>query len=247
MPDQRLAHAVRRAHRSRVVTATTRLLLVAALVATLAACGETLPAPTPATASGKWWPPREYTVDPALQGRADAEAAIAAGRPLRLLHGESDDLRIDADTGLPVSGFGCCFEEPNAKYLDAYNAVIDAARAAGRLREFDFRPKQLPPDVARSRLDTAGRAFAAGDAPIVAPSGTHRVGFQPGDAPSDGTLFVERADGTGHYALRNVSGPVRVAFAEDGTTLLVSGGGIAGIETFDLPHAVAVQVIAAGK
>ena len=28
---------------------------------------------------------------------------------------------------------------------------------------------------------------------------------------------------------------------------LVSGGGIAGIETFDLPHAVALQVIAAGK
>jgi len=220
-------------------------LLALLALAALAACGDAPPDPPPTapTGSGKWWPPREYAGDPAVQGRVDAEDAIARGRPLRLLHGESDDQRIDAETGLPVGGFGCCYDDANAKYLDAYNAVIDAARAAGRLKEYDFRPKQMTAAAARALLATAGRPFEPGDAPVAAPDGKHRVVLVGGERPADGTLYVERADGSGRYALRATFGALRIAFAADGTTLLVAGGGRPGIETFDLPHAVAVQVV----
>jgi hypothetical protein len=179
-----------------------------------------------------------------VHGRTDAEDAIARGRPLRLVHGEADDQRIDAATGLPVSGFGCCYEDANAKYLDAYNAVIDAALAAGHLREFDFRPRLLADDAVRALLQTSGRPFAPGDRPIAAPGGAHRIVLVGGtDDSNECYLYTERADGTGRWALRQSFGALRVAFTEDGLSLLASGGNRPGIEVFDLTHAVAIQVV----
>lgn len=212
----------------------------------LAACSPVpaVPAPTQATASGTWWPPRTYTADPAVHGRVDAEDAIARGRPLRLLRGELYDQRIDADTGLPVTGYGCCFEEANESYLVAYNAVIDAALAAGQLREFDFRPKLLSAEAARARMQSAGRVFAPGDPPIASPTAPHRVVLVGGtDDSNECILYAERSDGSGRWALRGSHGALRIAFGEDGTTLLTEGGGAPGIEVFDLPHAVSIQFV----
>ena len=211
------------------------------LAAALAACGGPPdPPPTPAVESGRWWPPREYTSDPAVHGRVDAEDALAQGRPLRLLHGESDDVFVDPDTGLPVSGFGCCYEEPNARYLEAYNATIDTARAAGRLAGFDLRPLLTTADAAAALLAQSGRPFAYGDAPVAAPDGAHRVTIV-GDSPTEAMLAVERADGSGRRNVRPATGRLRIAFTADGSVLVVDDGTSRGVETFDVARALQLQ------
>jgi hypothetical protein len=201
----------------------------------------------------------QVEMDAAREGEERAAADIAEGTPCLLFLGlpSPSASPLDPETGLPRYSRGCVISDESTTYVGAYNDAIRRALREGRLAGMTFREKATTRESLQQRFrgpDVHRLAFRG--APLDAPGGRFRVEDAPRhhpQAPNVETPYLFVTDlRTGvrrelHYVPLGLT-DVDVAFADEGTTLLVSAG--AGVEyrTFDLPHALLLQVFpAAGE
>lgn len=182
------------------------------------------------------------------RARADAEEAIAAGRPHLLYIGlpGPHSSPLDTTTGLPSYSMGCVVSDGTLAYMKSFNAATLAARDAGRLEGMTFEGKVTTAEALRARFGPeGGRTLTLGGPAADAPGGAFRVEIAPrsgreGDTPY---LFVTEVATGRRKELVYVGEPrARVLFDHDGTTLLARDDRYRVFRTFDLPRALELQV-----
>lgn len=190
--------------------------------------------------------PAPETLAAARRGRSDAEGDVAFGRPRRAIVGSlrDDESALDTTSGLARFSAGCCKSTERLAYADAYNDVMDAALAAGRLAGRTLEGKATTRAAVESFFAPGAAAeIALGGPAATSPDGRFVVSVGTGYGREGLALWRLDTSTQSSFELRYLgSERVRVAFSADGSTLTLRDDAVRAYATFDLPGALFLQV-----
>jgi len=184
-------------------------------------------------------------MDAARRGRDDARADLARGRPRQAVIGFlRDDESLLEPTGRVRFSVGCCKSHERIAYCDAYESVMDAARADGRLAGLTLEKKATTRDAVAARFASApGVEVKMGGPGAPSPDGRFRVEASPASGVYGVALWeIDATTGEKEELRRLGADRASVLFDATNGTLLVHDARVGAFATFDLATALPLQV-----